>query len=197
MEIRTMCNNQDVGVLRFYTVVTQSFVFCSLSPCRWCLLLVVPQLILGGPISWFFSTLWNDHWVLPFVSHPLNSFPSIKELFLQPASASLVVFCEEPSKSLSGEPNLWCPLDPLYQLSSFLDSLALWPFSVLQTQLSCWVWKLDLLVCASQKSCLTLFYRQVTLITHHSCSNRGSYPWHIWHVPAAALQFHSFFSTAR
>lgn len=94
------------------------FVLRALSDYAYCFL--VPELILGGPISWFFSTLWNDHWVLPSVPHPLNSFLSIKGLFLQPHSASLMVFGEEPSKSLSGEPDLWCSLGPLYQSTDTL-----------------------------------------------------------------------------
>lgn len=105
------------------------FVLRALSDDVYCFL--VPELILVGPISWFFSTLWNVHWVVHSVSHPLNSFPSIKALFLQPPSDSLVVFGEEPSKSPSGEPNLWCPLDPLYQpTDTFIEPRQEFPLQV-------------------------------------------------------------------
>lgn len=162
------------------------FVLRAPSDDAYCFL--VPELILGGPISWFFSMLWNDHWALPCGSHPLNSFLSIKGLFLQhPITAlwwSLVrnlpkvflrnqmydvhwipcIILQTPALNWGTNSPHRCHADPFPTgCLDFCIVICYWLYCHAKAGSG-------LALCASQKPCLTLFCRQITLTPHHSCS---------------------------
>lgn len=207
-----MNNNQDMDVPSFYTVAKLlCFVLRAFSDDTCCFLV---------PYNWsFFSTLKNDHWPLPFGSHPLNTFMSIKELFFQPLIMASLMFFPERTFPKYLSLFVFRQLNLGYWSGQLRDRV-IEPSQEFPSQVLCWAfptrlsWFCDLsLYCRLSfharaggqtwqsvltRPCLTLFCGQITLAPHHSSSTGDRfYLCHIWRVPAVALQFHSFFSSLR